>query len=67
METETLNPKIKELVFKSNGFYQDCCDSDTICFEPKDLELFVKNIIEEGEEEIDFISAQNLYRLFGFL
>lgn len=67
METKELNPKIKELVFKSNGFYQDCCDSDTICFEPKDLELFVKNLIEESEEEIDFISAQNLYRLFGFL
>lgn len=67
MENKELNPKIKELVFKSNGFYQDCCDSDTICFEPKDLELFVKNLIEESEEEIDFISAQNLYRLFGFL
>lgn len=67
METKELNPKIKELVIKSNGFYQDCCDSDTICFDSKDLELFVKNIIEESEEEIDFISAQNLYKLFGFL
>jgi|688.fasta_scaffold157086_3 hypothetical protein len=67
METKEINPLIKELVFKSNGYYQECCDSDTICFDPKDLELFVKYIIEEGEEEIDFISAQNLYRLFGFL
>jgi hypothetical protein len=62
-----MNPKIKELIYESNGFYQDCCDSETICFDPKDLEKFVELIIREGEEVIDFISTQHLLEHFGFL
>ena len=61
-----MNSLIKDLVFKSNGFYQDCCDSDTICFDPKDLEKFVENIILESENVIDFISTSSLLEHFGF-
>lgn len=61
-----MNPLIKDLVYNSNGFYQDCCDSDTICFEPKDLEKFVENIILESENVIDFISTSCLLEHFGF-
>lgn len=62
-----MRKKIKDLVFEANGFYQDCCDSETICFEPKDLEKFVELIIRESEEVIDFISTQHLLEHFGFL
>lgn len=62
-----MNSKIKELLYEANGFYQDCCDSETICFEPKDLEKFVLLIIRESEEVIDFISTQHLLEHFGFL
>ena len=61
-----MNPLIKDLLFKSNAFYQDCCDSDTICFESKDLEKFVENIILESENVIDFISTSYLLEHFGF-
>lgn len=62
-----MNSKIKNLVYESNGFHQDCCDSETICFEPKDLEKFVELILRESEEVIDFISTQHLLEHFGFL
>ena len=62
-----MRKKIKDLVFEANGFYQDCCDSETICFEPKDIEKFVELIIRESEEVIDFISTQHLLEHFGFL
>ena len=62
-----MNPKIKDLVYEANGFYQDCCELDTICFESKDLEKFVELIIRESEEVIDFISTQHLLEHFGFL
>lgn len=62
-----MNSKIKDLIFEANGFYQDCCETDTICFEEKDLEKFVELIIRESEEAIDFISTQHLLEHFGFL
>jgi hypothetical protein len=63
--------KIKNLIFEANGFYQDCCDTDTdtICFEEKNLIKFVELLIRESEEseDIDFITVQNLLEYFGFL
>nr|QMP83329.1 MAG: hypothetical protein [Caudoviricetes sp.] len=61
--------KIKKLIFEANGFYQDCCDADTICFEEKNLIKFVELLIRESEEseDIDFITVQNLLEYFGFL
>lgn len=64
-----MNSLIKDLVFKSNGFYQDCCNSDTICFEPEDLERFVELIIRESEESdyIDYMTVQTMLEHYGFL
>nr|QMP83737.1 MAG: hypothetical protein [Caudoviricetes sp.] len=60
--------KIKNLIFEANGFYQDCCETDTICFEEKNLIKFVELLIRESEEskDIDFITVQNLLEHFGF-
>lgn len=62
-----MNQKIRELIFEANGFYQDCSDTNTICFEEKDLEKFVEYIIRESEEVVDFTSTQYLLEHFGFL
>lgn len=43
-----MNSKIKELIFEANGFYQDCCETDIICFEEKDLEKFIELFVEDS-------------------
>lgn len=43
-----MNKKIKKLVYEVNGFYKDCCEDDSICFEPKDLEKFVELLLQES-------------------
>jgi hypothetical protein len=64
-----MNQKIKNLIFEANGFYQDCCETDTICFEEKNLIKFVELLIRESEEseDIDFITVQNLLDYFEIL
>lgn len=64
-----MNSKIKNIIFEANGFYQDCCETDIICFEEKDLEKFVEMIIRESEESeyIDDMTVQTMLEYYGFL
>lgn len=64
-----MNSKIKNIVFEANGFYQDCCETDIICFEEKDLEKFVELIIREIEESeyIDYMTVQTMLEYYGFI
>lgn len=64
-----MNSKIKNIIFEANGFYQDCCETDIICFEEKDLEKFVELIIRESEESeyIDYMTVQTMLEYYGFI
>ncbi len=64
-----MNLKIKSLIFEANGYYQDCCETDVICFEEKNLIKFVELLIRSSEdsEDIDFITVQNLLDYFEIL
>lgn len=64
-----MNSRIKNIIFEANGFYQDCCETDVICFEEKDLEKFVELIIRESEESeyIDYMTVQTMLEYYGFL